>query len=173
MDLTSMRLFTAAIAAIYASAALAAAPNAVPIYKDAHAAVDARVEDLLSRMTLEEKVAQMQSIWEAKSDIFDAKLEFDANKMAQKFPDGIGQFARPSDATGPASPRVEPRRDARATIRLVNALQHYALERTRLGIPIMFHEEGLHGYATKGATSFPQAIALASSNTFCKINFIQ
>ena len=132
-------------------------------YRNAALPVEARVEDLLSRMTLEEKVAQMRSIWDAKVDVFDAKLELDPVKMARLFPDGIGQFARPSDAIGPKSPRVIPGRDVRATIRLVNALQHYALEHTRLGIPILFHEEGLHGYAALGATSFPQAIALASS----------
>jgi beta-glucosidase len=134
-----------------------------PLYKSADASVEARVEDLLARMTLEEKVAQMQSVWEDKREVFDAKLELDPKKMAQKFPNGIGQFARPSDATGPESPRLVPGRDLRGTIRLVNALQHYAMERTRLGIPIMFHEEGLHGYVAVGATSFPQAIALASS----------
>ena len=65
----------------------------------------------------------------------------------------------------PGRPRrgVVPGRDVRGTIRLVNALQHWAVEHTRLGIPILFHEEGLHGYAAVGATSFPQAIALASS----------
>jgi beta-glucosidase len=148
-----------------APAALAApaTPPNKPIYKNVGAGVEARVQDLLARMTLEEKVAQMQSIWEDKRDVFDAKLELDPKKMAQKFPDGIGQFARPSDATGPASPRLVPGRDLRGTIRLVNALQHYAMEHTRLGIPIMFHEEGLHGYVAVGATSFPQAIALASS----------
>jgi beta-glucosidase len=145
-----------------ASPALTAPPGNAP-YKNAGASIEARVEDLLARMTLEEKVAQMQSIWDAKRDVFDAKLELDPKKMALKFPDGIGQFARPSDATGPASPRLVPGRDLRGTIRLVNALQHYATEHTRLGIPIMFHEEGLHGYVAVGATSFPQAVALASS----------
>jgi beta-glucosidase len=153
---------------IVASPALAAppgplAPPSNASYKNAGVSVEARVEDLLARMTLEEKVAQMQSIWDAKRDVFDAKLELDPEKMLLKFPDGIGQFARPSDATGPASPRLVPGRDLRGTIRLVNALQHYAVEHTRLGIPIMFHEEGLHGYVAVGATSFPQAIALASS----------
>ncbi len=142
---------------------LGAEQTSKPVYKDPSASSESRVEDLLARMTLEEKVAQMMSIWDAKSDVFDAKLEFDPAKMAQRFPNGVGQFARPSDATGPASPRVIPGRDVRGTIRLVNALQHYAIERTRLGIPILFHEEGLHGYAARGATSFPQAIALASS----------
>jgi len=161
------RLVALAVGVVFAGGILAASHNPAapdkPTYKNAAAGVEARVEDLLARMTLEEKVAQMQSIWEDKRDVFDAKLELDPKKMAQKFPNGIGQFARPSDATGPASPRLVPGRDLRGTIRLVNALQHYAIEHTRLGIPIMFHEEGLHGYVAMGATSFPQAIALASS----------
>jgi beta-glucosidase len=140
-----------------------AASSSVPLYKIATAPVPARVEDLLKRMTLEEKVAQLLAVWDSKADVFDAHQEFDAAKMAKKFPDSIGQFARPSDANGPASPREVPGRDVRRTIKLVNDLQHYAVMQTRLGIPLIFHEEGLHGYAALGATSFPQAIALASS----------
>ncbi|MGA2777164.1 MAG: glycoside hydrolase family 3 N-terminal domain-containing protein [Steroidobacteraceae bacterium] len=142
---------------------VAAAQLAAPLYKDPKAPIERRVEDLLGRMTLEEKVAQMMSVWDAKSELFDPNLELDPAKLAEKFPIGIGQFARPSDATGPTSPRVLRGRDVEGTIRLVNGLQRYATMRTRLGIPIMFHEEGLHGYAARGATSFPQAIALASS----------
>ena len=156
-------VFAGGILAASPARTLPAAPPRNASYKDAGLSVDVRVEDLLARMTLEEKVAQMQSIWDNKGTLFDAKLELDPKKMALNYPDGIGQFARPSDATGPASPRLVPGRDLRGTIRLVNALQHYALEHTRLGIPIMFHEEGLHGYVAAGATSFPQAIALASS----------
>jgi beta-glucosidase len=164
MNSTTIRQLCALAAALALSGtARAAAPAGQPLYKDPNAPIDARVEDLLSRMTLEEKVAQLLSIWDTKAEVFDAKLEFDPAKMAQRYPNGIGQFARPSDATGPASPRVVPGRDVRATIRLVNALQRYAMTRTRLAIPIIFHEEGLHGYAARGATSFPQAIALASS----------
>jgi len=146
-----------------AAASSTPAAPALPPYKDPVTPVEARVADLLGRMTLEEKVAQMRSIWDAKTDVFDSKLEFDPNKMAQRYPHGVGQFARPSDATGPKSPRLVPGRDVRATVRLVNALQRFAVQHTRLGIPVMFHEEGLHGYAAVGATSFPQAIALASS----------
>jgi beta-glucosidase len=93
-----------------------AAQNTAPAYKDPKLPVEARVEDLLARMTLEEKVAQMLSIWENKADVFDARMEFDPAKMALKYPNGIGTFARPSDATGPSSPsgsrRIFPERFA-------------------------------------------------------------
>lgn len=133
------------------------------LYKNAEAPVDVRVRDLLVKMTLEEKIAQIMTVWDAKAEVFDANGEFDATKMSTKFPYGIGQFARPSDAAGPVSPRKTKGRDVRGTVRLVNALQKHAMTQTRLGIPILMHEEGLHGYAALDATSFPQAIALASS----------
>jgi beta-glucosidase len=137
--------------------------SAKPLYKNASAPVEARVNDLLARMTLEEKVAQIRSIWTNKTQVFDDKLQFDAEKASRNFPNGIGQFARPSDRRGAVSPRLLRGRDARETVALVNAAQHWAMEKTRLGIPILFHEEGLHGYAAVDATNFPQAIALAST----------
>ena len=133
------------------------------LYKNPEAPVDARVRDLLTKMTLEEKIAQIMTVWDAKAEVFDANGEFAAAKMSAKFPYGIGQFARPSDASGPVSPRKVKGRDVRGTVRLVNALQKHAMTQTRLGIPILMHEEGLHGYAALDATSFPQAIALGSS----------
>jgi beta-glucosidase len=159
-----------ALAAIpYANSALAQQARAAkaspstPIYKQANAPVEARVRDLVARMTLEEKVAQLLTIWDEKAQVFDATGQFDAAKMSAKFPNGIGQFARPSDADGPASPREKKGRDVRQTVALVNAMQRHAMTGTRLGIPILMHEEGLHGYAALGATSFPQSIALAST----------
>jgi beta-glucosidase len=149
--------------ALGAAGAAAAAAAGQPLYKNPKAPVDARVEDLLSRMTQAEKIAQLRTIWESKADVFDANLQFDPAKAKTVLPDGIGQVARPSDAKGPISPRVLPGRDTRQTVALVNAMQHFAVEQTRLGIPILFHEEGLHGYAAKGPTSFPQAIAMGST----------
>jgi len=162
----SCAVSAAALAFAAPVASVAAAPASAtsrPIYKDASAPIESRVDDLLARMTLDEKIAQITAVWTDKVKIFDDRLQLDPSKLAQVYPHGIGQFTRPSDAKGAFSPREVPGRDPRQTVALVNALQRWATTQTRLGIPILFHEEGLHGYAAVGATSFPQSIAMASS----------
>ena len=139
----------------------ASAAERAPRYKDRRAPVSERVDDLLARMTLEEKIAQITTVWTTKLEMFDAKLRFDAAKASALHPHGIGQLGRPSD--GRAGSPHEHGLGIAQTVDLVNAVQRHALERTRLGIPVLFHEEGLHGYQARQATSFPQAIALASS----------
>src|SRR5580658_7803680 len=144
------------------TAAAADAPR--PIYRDPAAPLEQRVEDLLARMTLAEKIAQITCIWDRKQQLLDANGNFDSAKARASFAAGIGQVARPSDPHGSGGdPLQQPFRDTRETVTLVNAIQHYAVQDTRLGIPVLFHEEGLHGYVARDATSFPQAIALASS----------
>jgi beta-glucosidase len=144
------------------TAAAADAPR--PIYRDPAAPLEQRVEDLLARMTLAEKIAQITCIWDRKQQLLDANGNFDSAKARASFAAGIGQVARPSDPHGSGGdPLQQPFRDTRQTVALVNAIQHFAVENTRLGVPVLFHEEGLHGYAARDATSFPQAIALASS----------
>jgi beta-glucosidase len=133
------------------------------LYKNPDAPVAARVEDLLRRMTPAEKIAQLRVIWTAKTRVFDANMQFDAAKASALLPDGLGGFARPADRDGPGSPRLKPLRDARQTVALTNAIQHWAMEKTRLGIPVLFHEEGLHGYVARDTTNFPIPIGLASS----------
>jgi beta-glucosidase len=150
-----------AMMAVLMPTALPAAST--PLYKDPTASVSARVEDLLARMTLEEKVAQMQCVWQGKVEVFDQNMQFDPVKAAVRYPNSFGGFARPQDRRGAVSPRVAHGRDPRATVQLVNAIQHFAMEKTRLGIPVWFHEEGLHGFASVDGTHFPQAIGLASS----------
>ena len=140
-----------------------------PIYKDPRQPVEKRVDDLLSRMTLEEKVAQLETIWEDKAKLQTPDGHFSPELATKNFPDGIGGFARPSDkrgvgaSNGAAGASAGINRDARDTAEYVNAAQHWAVEHTRLGIPILMHEESLHGYVARDATSFPQAIALAST----------
>ncbi len=151
------------IAGVAALLSVTAQAGPAPLYRDATAPVDQRVDDLLGRMTLNEKIVQLTTVWTRKQEIFTADNGFDAAKAHKVFPDGIGHMARPSDLRGTGDPFETPYRDAKQTVALVNSIQHYAVKETRLGIPVLFHEEGLHGYAARDATSFPQAIALASS----------
>jgi len=129
-----------------------------PRYKDPDASPDERVRDLLSRMTLEEKAAQMVCVWNDKATMLvDAAGRFDLAKAEAAFADGhgLGQVGRPSDAGGGL--------DARRTAELTNAIQRFFIERSRLGIPVVFHEECLHGHAAKDATSYVQPIGLAAT----------
>jgi beta-glucosidase len=141
----------------------AAESQGKPPYKNAATPVDQRVEDLLARMTLDEKIAQITTIWTTKPQLFDARGNFDPAKARALRPGGIGHFARPNDLIGGGNPNTEVFRDARQTVALTNAIQRYQVNQTRLGIPTLFHEEGLHGYAARGATHFPQSMALAST----------
>lgn len=171
------RIVALAIAATALTPVLAAQAQAQtakaekPLYKDASQSVDARVEDLLARMTLEEKVAQLVAIWEHKDRIQTAAGDFDPAKASQAFPNGLGMVSRPSDRRG-VTPAANGAAGAAAgignrnpadTATYINAAQKWALEKTRLGIPMIMHEEALHGLVAPGATSFPQSIALAST----------
>jgi beta-glucosidase len=127
-------------------------------YMDRTRSADERAEDLLSRMTLEEKVAQMVGIWRQKAEtLVDEQGRFDLQKARQAFGDGrgLGQVGRPSDAGGGLT--------ARQMAELTNAIQRFFLEETRLGIPVIFHEECLHGHAAREGTSFPQPIGLGAT----------
>ena len=156
-----------------ASIALAQAPRAfaqarAPLYKNAAAPIPARVADLMARMTLSEKVAQIRTAWQGKGEMIDG-LDFNPAKTSAAFPDGIGHVTRPSDRRGvPGTVGAEGGTAARwrtpqQTVEFINALQKWALEDTRLGIPVLVHEESLHGYMATEATMFPQAIALAGT----------
>jgi beta-glucosidase len=153
------------------------AQQADPPYKNASLSVEERVKDLITRMTLEEKVAQLQSAWQNPTYIgpgtdpkiaaaYKAQFLVDANgklnvaKATAFLNNGLGQFSRPSEAVAgannnPATPT--------AMAEFTNQVQKLMLEQTRLGIPLMFHEECLHGLATTKGTSYPQAIALAAT----------
>jgi len=112
-----------------------------PAYRNPNLSVDERVNDLLKRMTLEEKVAQLTCLWPR-----GAAIPPDAMK------NGIGQIARQQEHKGP-----------RESAEFANSVQKWLVENTRLGIPAIFHDEILHGHMAQGSTSFPQPIALASS----------
>ncbi len=121
-------------------------------YRDASLPIGARVADLLGRMTLEEKAAQLLSYNENKT-LFDRDGNFTEEQFGKFFKDGIGvmRFGLIGD--------ISPARHAA----VVNAVQKYVVENSRLGIPTLFYGEALHGFMAKGSTVFPQVLALASS----------
>jgi beta-glucosidase len=128
-------------------------------YRDPKLAVEQRVSDLLGRMTLEEKIAQLEGSWEnrqffsdPKALFVDEKGTFLPERAAVLMKDGMGEMSRPSENRGP-----------RVMAEFTNTMQRWLKENTRLGIPILFHEECLHGHAAPKGTSYPQAIALAST----------
>jgi beta-glucosidase len=137
----------------------------LPAYKKPAAAAASRVKDLLSRMTLEEKAAQMMCLWQEKNTkLLDAAGNFDFKKAKAAFKKGhgLGQVGRPSDA-GSVPSDAGVGKNARETAELANVIQKFFIEHSRLGIPVMFHEECLHGHAAIGATSFPQPIGLGAT----------
>ena len=132
--------------------------SSVMPYRNPALSAEKRVKDLLTRMTLEEKAAQMLCIWQKKPQtLVDGDGNFDLAKAKQAFKDGhgLGQVGRPSDA----GKGLKPRQMAETT----NAIQKFFMENTRLGIPVVFHEECLHGHAAVDGTSFPQPIALGAT----------
>jgi beta-glucosidase len=109
-------------------------------------------------MTVAEKAAQMVCVWQKKSEmLIDAEGRFDPKKAQKAFGhgNGLGQVGRPSDSAGGL--------DAKSNAELTNAIQRFFLEHSRLGIPVIFHEECLHGQAAPDATSFSQPIGLGAT----------
>jgi beta-glucosidase len=121
------------------------------LYMDASRPADERISDLLSQMTLDEKVAQIGSFWVY--EVLDG-LTFSPEKARRLMAHGAGQVTRLGGASN-----LKPRQAAE----LANAIQKYLLDTTRLKIPAIIHEECCAGYMAYGATVFPQAIGVASA----------
>jgi len=125
--------------------------NKKRVYLDADQPVNKRVEDLLSIMTLEEKIAQLGSVWIY--EILENK-KFSSRKADTLLRNGIGQITRLGGASN-----FDPDESAVTA----NKIQKYLKENTRLGIPAIIHEESCSGYMAKGATCFPQIIGVSST----------
>lgn len=118
------------------------------VYKDKSAPIEMRVDDLLKRMTIEEKVAQTLAVWL----MVGGDGNFSPDSARKNAPYGLGALHR----RYLGQTYEEAARES-------NAIQKYFIENTRLGIPVLINSEGLHGLMAKNATVFPMAIGLASS----------
>jgi beta-glucosidase len=120
-------------------------------YRDAGLPIDERVGDLLARMTLEEKLAQLGGV--QSTSLIESERVSEA-KATEALRHGAGHLTRIGGGTvlGP-----------RESARIANAAQKLLVENTRLGIPAIVHEESCAGYMARDATCFPQAIGLAST----------
>ena len=119
-----------------------------PPYKNQVLPVEERVEDLLGRMTLEEKIAQMRHIHN--EDITD-RQELDRNRL-EEFCNGLSfGFVEGLNL------------ESGKCASFFREIQEYMVEKTRLGIPVIVTTEALHGSVQDGSTIFPQNIALGST----------
>ncbi|GCC50299.1 beta-glucosidase [Chryseotalea sanaruensis] len=125
-------------------------------YKNATLPVEVRVKDLLNRMTAEEKAWQL----------FMIPGDLD-HREPEQYKHGIFGLQVSAAAQGTENTqqllRYNTTENALALVRKINSIQKFFVEKTRLGIPIIAFDEALHGLVREGATSFPQAIALAAT----------
>ncbi len=122
-------------------------------YKDSSLPIDQRVEDLLGRMTLEEKVAQLYGIMPM---AFFGPGGLDEAKMQGLIPHGVGQI---SGLAMLGDTQIK------SAAENANQIQRYLVEKTRLGIPAIFHNEALNGLVAPEAVNFPTAIGLSATWT--------
>ena len=125
-------------------------PDAVRI-ATATLSIEERARDLLARMTLDEKLAQLGALWSF--EVFDGH-GLDLERARERLAQGIGQVTRVAGATNLPPGQVAD---------FGNQIQRFLVEETRLGIPAILHEESLHGVMAAGATCFPQSIGQAAS----------
>ena len=136
-----------------------------PLYKDASASAEERADDLVARMTLEEKLGQLLCplgwpMYEKVSDtsvvISDAYRDFIQNRHG-------GMLWATFRADPWTRKTLETGLDPQLAVKAYNALQHYAIDSTRLGIPIILAEEAPHGHMAIGTTVFPTSIGLSAT----------
>ncbi len=123
----------------------------VEIYRDPAHSIEERTDDLLSRMNVDEKIAQLGGVW-AMQLLHNGK--FSTTQAKKLINNGIGQICRAGVGTTLSPEKI---------ISYVNNVQHFLMEHTRLGIPAIVHEECLNGFNAKQATIFPQIIGMAST----------
>lgn len=122
----------------------------IPPYKDAKLPVEQRVTDLLARMTVDEKIRQLDMYW--------------GKEVANMGGHEASSWSEEKTAASLGTTGIGSVHDLYPlTAGITNSIQRYAMEKTRLGIPVLFIEEGLHGYSGFGSTSFPIPLQIAAA----------
>lgn len=136
-----------------------------PIYKQATAPTEYRVQDLLERMTIEEKVGQLccPMGWEMYTKTGKGSVEVSPLYKEKMRTAPIGSFWAVLRADPWTQKTLETGLNPELAAKALNALQKYAIEETRLGIPVLFAEECPHGHMAIGTTVFPTALSAAST----------
>lgn len=139
--------------------------TALPVYKQATQPIEARVADLISRMTVEEKVGQLICPlgWEMYTKTGKNSVEPSALFKQKMNEVPIGSFWAVLRADPWTQKTLETGLNPELSAKAINALQRYAVEKTRLGIPILFAEECPHGHMAIGTTVFPTSLTAAST----------
>lgn len=133
--------------------AISKSENKLP-YKNPQLPVEQRLDDLMKRMTVEEKVYQMCALRLGEGDeIFQTSGEYSLEFIRRELKThGIGNVSCPTTDM-----------QAAQSVQTINEIQRVAVEDTRLGIPVLVNDEALHGVKGKGSTCYPQSIALSST----------
>jgi beta-glucosidase len=136
----------------------------IPAYLNSELTTDTRIDDLLQRMTLEEKVGQLATPlgWEMVQKKGGTGYETEAFRVLMQ-DRHIGSFWATLRADPWTQRTLETGLSPRQSAEALNALQKYAVEETRLGIPLLFSEECAHGHMAIGTTVFPTSIGQAST----------
>ena len=159
-----MKLHTLALCSL-AAALLAACGTKTPVYKDASRPAEDRADDLIRRMTVDEKLGQL--LCPLGWPMYE-KVSADSVTISDKYRDFIqNQHGGMLWAVFRADPwtrkTLENGLDPTLAAKAYNALQRYAMDSTRLGIPVILAEEAPHGHMAIGTTVFPTSIGLAST----------
>jgi len=161
IKLSRTRVLVLFFVVIFFAAVTGLAEDGKKIYLDVTQPIETRVEDLLSRMTLAEKVGQMNmpcvyhsELGQTTEEKFSGTRKFTEGTCIKGFGPGGGFFTLPNTMLF---------KGTRQQADYLNELQKIAVEKTRLGIPLLQTEEGTHGLMCSGATIFPEGPALGST----------
>jgi beta-glucosidase len=149
------------VAIFYGSFAAAQKDLSKPLYLDPSQPIDVRVNDLMSRMTLKEKVGQLNlpcayvdGLGNTIPEKIEAAKKFAAGTHAPEIGPGAGFFTLANTLK---------QGDVATEVNYFNELQKIALTQTRLKIPLLEDEEGTHGAMFPGATVFPEGLSIGST----------